>query len=292
MRNSRSSHLSLILATALSLNGCGTRDYAPAPLDSRVRAEEKRTTAPSSPVNPRPLVTGAASPGYLWGGLKWIGLPDDMLANLKCRLEDGPSVNEFKVFGTTVIGGAILGMVIRGSGSWFLGKPTEPAPGHWFWNRLDETIKVVGQGSFRGALLAGGCETLLAGGNFSPLAGILGQAFAALSGAITLGGLTSLAAAPFITKLMSETGPNAPVEAQDRAGIGAAGDGNGISWRDRFSQFKEWTTTSDLSRGVRYRVAPGLMIVGLGTGVGYLIYNQFDVDNPNPKCAQEKPAAP
>lgn len=302
MKRKYSACLSLTLASAFFLSACGTQDYASPPADSKVPGEEKRNPAPQSPlVNQHPPASEWASPGYMWGGLEWIGVSNETVSGLKCRLEDGPSVSEFKVFGAAILGGAILGIVIRSSGSWFLGKPTDPGPGHWFWNRLDETIKTVSQGGFRGALLAGGCETLLAGGNFTPLAGFLGQTFAALSGAITLGVMSSIAAAPYLKRLMSadsaELAKARRWRKRDSHGRFKSKDPDdpddppdeNRGWGGAAMKLNKWSKTSDLGRGIRYRVAPGLTILGLGSGAGLIIYDWLQPDDDRKeKCGQAK----
>jgi hypothetical protein len=231
--------------------------------------------------------------------LSWIGVSDESLRGLKCALADGPRVDHFKAFGTSILGGAIIGVVIRSSGSWFFGKPIQPGPGHWFWNRFDQAVKTGGQGSLRGALFAGTCETILAGGNLLPFRGLIGQDFNALSAATALGALTALAANPYVWMMMGEdpTGADVPeaqtVQAADPGDGQAEGDGSdggapgeggvpselgplasGARGRGRFTeQIRDWAKSGELHRGVRYRLAPGVLIVGIGASVGVVIYN-------------------
>jgi hypothetical protein len=260
-----------LLTCLILLNACGTRDYDVPQTESAVQKEEvivpsARLAGGAIAIVPRE----EPSPGYLWGGLEWIGIPTSMVSKLKCKLADDESANELKALGAAMVGGAAVGIVIKYSGSWFFGKPADSGPGHWFWNRLDETTKNVTQGALRGVVFGGVCQTALAGGNFTPFAGILGQSFAALASAITLGVLSSIAATPLIQKLM---GPSS--SSVSEAVLSSDATEKPVHGRLRrvTATIKEWSEKSTIGKGLRYRVAPGLAIVGIGAGVGLLVYD-------------------
>jgi hypothetical protein len=263
--------IAFTLAAALLLNGCGAQDYATRPPE-RPPGENKTEQAPVV-AEQKPLIVRKNRPGYLFSGLKWIGVSDESVENIKCRFKDRADVNHFNSLGVSIMGGAIIGLVIRTSGSWFFGQPIEPGPGHWFWNRLDQTIKTGAQGLTRGVLFAAVCETLLAGDNFTPLTGFLGQDFSALSAALTLGGLSAIAVSPYIRRKMGR-----PVSEPEFALRPPGNDGK-FSHRVMMT-VEEWSRTSDLGRAVRYRVAPDISIVGIGGAVGLVIYGWLQGDSP------------
>lgn len=289
-----------MVACLTFVNACGTRDYATPPKESVAQREEKNIPAklpPGTNAEIRANLVPKPPPksGYIWGGLEWIGVPPSMILKLKCQLADVRTVSEFKALGSAIFGGAVIGVVVKYSGSWFFGKPAEAGPGHWFWNRLDETTKNVSQGALRGALFGGVCETALAGGNFTPFAGFLGQSFAALSSAVTLGVLSSIAATPYIEKLINQEPlpndiPPSEVQAAREAEIVSETEAlrkrRPVGFR---AKMREWTQTTKIGRGLRYRVAPGIAIVGIGAGVGLLIYDSLSSDDPAAKinCEQE-----
>jgi hypothetical protein len=54
-----------------------------------------------------------------------------------------------------------------------------------------------------------------------------------------------------------------------------------------FNHLKQWSSTSDIGLGVRYRFIPGVMILGIGGGFGYLIYDGLTGDSPaDPACTE------
>jgi hypothetical protein len=277
-----------LLAICLSvvLIACGSQDYPPPPNQTGVRHEEQ----PTAPGQPQPTTAAPAlepnvyTPGYVWRIADWIGLPDSGVEDLKCRLQD-QNVNHFQALGTTIGGGAILGVIIRRSGSWFFGQPYDPGPGHWFWNRLDETVKTVGQGVWRGGLTAMACDVLLAGGDYIPISGILGHEFAALSAALTLGGLSSMAATPYIEKWIGSP-PQAPLNPPIGEALWQPPSG---SWPKRvWAKVSDWTEKSEIGRGLRYRIGPRLVIVGVGIGAGFLVYDKLQDGPPvDPSCVDK-----
>lgn len=290
----------LVLSSLIFLGACGTRDYEEAPPPETFPAE---FTAPPLE-QPRPygdpdIVNEAvtesspeSSRGYLWGGLDWMGVSDRTLSDLECALANGPSVNEFQVFGTALLGGAILGMVIRHSGSWFFGKPPEPAANEWFWKRLERTTQTAGPGAVRGALFAGTCQIMFTGVDALSFDGMIGSNFSALSASLIMGGMSSLAAKPHIARLIGSESANAALTStrmarlRERFGQPPTGSGPRAGAREALlragERVSEWSRTTSLGKGVRYRLAPGLFILGIGGGAGLLVYDWLHAEeDPN-----------
>lgn len=248
-------------------SACGSQNYDDEQEKPAPPATTTTASKPQQPIqNVRPIEK-SLTPGYLWRGFRLVGMSDETLSALQCPLRDAPGVNHFEAFGSSLFWGAILGVVIRFSDSWFLGKPVETGEGHWFWNNLDQTVRKSGQGLIRGAIFAGVCETLLAGGNFTPFNGILGQDFVALSAGLSVGGLSAIAATPLLSRYM---------EKQEEPPITLKEDdpSNPIS-RRIISQLNQWSKTSEIGQRFRYRVAPGLVLLGIGAGFGLLVYDHL-----------------
>lgn len=273
--------LSILLCC--SLVSCGTQDYdtaetpniasSPATTRTSSTTDPRQTSATATaPTYEKPLLKTPYHPGYLWMGLRWVGVSDDAVTRLKCTLRDSQNVNHFSAFGSTLLWGGILGIVIHASGGWLFGRPADAPSGHWFWNNFDHSVKTGFQGFARGAIFAGACDTLLAGGNLTPFAGVLGHEHAAASAAISLATMSSMAASPFVQKWLRET--------QARAATGNASDrpsGNlDVGRRDfkaAISNIRDWTRSSEIGRAIRYKVAPGVLIIGIGAGVGVIVHD-------------------
>lgn len=255
-----------VCAVLLILNACGGHDdYAKAPESGpqNKTLEAPRRNGSDGRVGPSVAPqAGGIREGQLWRGLRWFHVPPESLLDLRCRLADGTGVNRYEAFGTAILGGAVLGLVVHASDSWFFGQPVEPGPGHWFWKRLSQVIKTSSQGVVRGALFGGACAELLSGWNLFPINGLLGPDYSVLSAAATLGGLSSLAAAPHMRRLL---GPD-EVRADTTEGI-----------QPELSpgRLRRWLRYVDIRPGLRYRLFPGLMVVGVGSGVGLLVYNSL-----------------
>lgn len=280
-----------LLAASLAVSACGTRDYPPVPQQDSIPTEERISTPPARSSSTPTIIPSRAKPGYLWSAMDWVKVPNESVKDMRCALGDGPKVDDFEAFGTALLGGALLGLVIRSSDSWFFGKPIEPAPGHWFWSRLEQGFKIGAQGAVRGALFAGACEVALAGSTLVPFRGLLGHNFSAVSAAATLAGMAALAGNPYVRHLFREdpsgrlkTAEEA-TESERAAEAEAAAEAQAkeeeamvtgepqpppprIRKRDRL-----WSATAELREGFHYRVAPGIMIVGIGTGIGLITYN-------------------
>lgn len=226
----------------LSLISCGTRDYG------------QHSSTPPPPVNqPKPIQSEhprtyqVKEPGYVWRGLRWFGLEDDKVNSLKEALNDDSQTDAFCAFGSTVIGGAILGLVIRFAGNWVFGQSVSVASKSPVWNRIEAMGKTTGQGTLRGALTGAGCYLLLTGLSPIPYSGLLGMDFKGLSSALVLGGLAGIAFSPYARSIVRKNRP---------------------LWKD----VRRWTGSSELTNYTRYQVAPGLMILGIGAGMGLLVF--------------------
>jgi hypothetical protein len=273
------------------LTACGTQDYEsppktekrilpvlPVPVSSRAAP-----SPPDSGLRDSPLIKRVVQPGYLFRALRWMGVSPDTIASWTLPLEDRPGVNHFGAFGTSVTGGAIIGVLVRYSGSWFLGRPSNVKDGPWVWERLRGNFANAGKGLLRGALYGGLCETALAGGNLTPLDGILGQNFTALSAAISLGTLSSAAAGPLARRWVGKI----PTPAQLKKLTFPTRGGSLVLRRLRY-----WSQTHSLGRAIRYRLVPGLSIVIVGSGVGFLIYEKIQSGAAQPDVEASSLARP
>lgn len=251
------SSIKILLAAILALTACGTRDYETTEPPKPSPGEEI-ALPPPEPSQRRILLTAQKpSPGYLWGGLRWIGVPDHQLSEVMSNLADDDNTNTFAAFGVTVVGGAILGFIIRVSNSWFFGGPIESKAGHWFWNRVDRSVKTASQGIVRGAAFGAGCHLLLTGLHPIPFDGLLGEDYRALSSSLVIGGLSSITFGHMITRLAEKNwiSPQSPL------------------YYSKWGQLQEWTQTTEIGRNLRYRFLPGLIILGLGTGIGMIVFD-------------------
>ncbi len=264
--------------------GCGTRDYGapqePKTLEKEVRdaLEEQMGAQEREGVQPQmaPLPFGQRveeSEGYLWRGLDWGGVSEERVTQIQDWLSDHEETrNNFDALGLTILGGAALGVVMKVSGSWFFGGPVEGHESHWFWRKLDEAAKGTTQGLVRGSLFAGGCYLLLTGIDPLPYTGLLGQQYTALSSALVLGGMSAGAASVFTKKFLRRNlnDPNAH--------LSLSLPSNNVVGKGMHA-IQQWTTSSVLGRGLRYQVVPGLVIVGVGSGVGVLVFDFLQTDS-------------
>ncbi len=234
-----------------------------------VEIEEKAPTsdADDSTLQERLFERDPAT-GYLWRLLETAGVPPETLDTLAQPLEDLPGVNRFEAFGTSVVGGAIFGVLVRYSGSWFLGKPADTTRGAWIWDRFGAHLSNTGNGLLRGGLYGGLCETALAGGNIIPFAGILGQNFSALSAAISLGSISSVAAGSFAKKWVGEI----PKHTRKKKTLPKS------KQKLVLARLQHWSQTTPLGQTLRYRVLPGISFVLVGSGVGLLVYDSLQMN--------------
>lgn len=278
--------MKIIISTILLvvLGGCGTRDYEKPPPDGGPPMPA-RQNEPRADKNAQPrLITEPPQPGYLWRGMKWAGVHQDKLDSVKCSISDSLSSNRPAALGTALISGAVIGVIGKFNGAWLFVTKDEPnPPGNWFWNNLDVTIKKFAGGAARGAIYVGGCETLLAGGNLTWFSGLLGQNYSAASTAAAIAVFSAVAAAPSVKKHFG-TAPLRPIRlpTQDppppyNGPLDYAGN--------ILTHLRVWSVDSDLGRGLRYRFVPGVIIVGIGGGIGYLVYDHLAGDGPaDPAC--------
>lgn len=258
-------HLLPILL-ALTVTACGSQDYDEASKPKDVQVPAPNQSGPvDSPTNEVHLAPRTPSEGYGWRLMKWIGLPDSRVEDLKCRVQDSHNVDHFVAFGSALIAGAVLGPVIRGSGMWFFGKPIEPGEPHPFWGKFDQSVRSAGQGMLRGPLVAGTCEALLTGVPINPLGAALGPNFMSISTAITIGGLSAIASASKVDSWLESILDRGP----SRTNRGKGSLYNGIAVA------KRWSKRSELGKNLRYRVGPHLVIFGIGSGVGLLVYENL-----------------
>jgi hypothetical protein len=277
----------IMFALALTLNGCGTQDYEKPPaFDRRPQDAGNGNPEPARPPPPQaaysekvPIAPRSFKPGYMWSGLTWIGVPDSTWHGLRCALKDSPDADHFKALGASVLGGAVIGIVIRSSGSYFLGKPVDPGPAHPFWQKVDIFAKTAGQGVIRGSLFTAGCEMLLAGGGLTPLRGILGQEFSALSAGLSLGLITAIASSNYVQRAVGKD-PGPPKIRKGKGGT--ASRRRRSPNRGWLGNIEDWSRKSEIGRGIRYRFAPGIAVVGIGAGVGLLVYDNLEGKQPLP----------
>jgi hypothetical protein len=276
--------MSLILAVAFS--ACGTRDYQKPPTDYG-QPVPPRQNEPRAERTARPRVTTEGSgAGYLWKGLRWAEIPQSEIDEVKCHLADSIDTSRLQSFSSALVSGAVIGVIGKFSNAWLFGKPEDlPREGHWFWNNFDRTIRNTFGGAFRGALLVGGCQTLLSGGNITWFSGVLGEEYTALSTALSVGAFASIASKPYIWNRWAKMPQRPAVLPANEPPPAFNGYANYAG--KAFRHLKEWSSTSDIGLGIRYRFVPGVMILGIGGGLGYLIYQGLTGDSPaDPACTE------
>lgn len=250
-----------ILVLLSVFTACGTREYE-MPEEEESPAEEQIQVTQSPWLIDQDEGSEA---GYLWDGLNWVGVSDDFITYLQTSLTDNMRTNTFSSFGTTVMGGAVLGLIVKASGSWFLGGPVNSQSSHWFWQQTNKALSSWGQSVVRGGLFSGACYLVLSGARPLPYDGILGHDFTALSSAISLGVMASIASSPIIFHLVRQdwSNPNSLL-------------GKVASHYGRVGQatlkIQRWSNSTNIARGIRYQLAPGIVILGIGSGLGIIIY--------------------
>ncbi|PIT99300.1 MAG: hypothetical protein COT74_09860 [Bdellovibrionales bacterium CG10_big_fil_rev_8_21_14_0_10_45_34] len=205
--------------------------------------------------------------GYFWKSLSWVGIPDGSIHGFKSSFIDGPDTNEFEALGMSIIGGAVLGLVIRGSGSWLFGRPIETKSGHRFWQTLEKASKATAQGAVRGGLAAGACFLFLSG--TGPYNGVLGGDFTAASAALSLAGVASIATGAALSQMSQRHWDYIKAQVKSRFPEHSLVGRNG-------NRIAEWTRHSEIGDTVIHKIAPGIFIAAIGAGVGVIVYQWLD----------------
>jgi hypothetical protein len=102
-----------------------------------------------------------------------------------------------------------------------------------------------------------------------PFDGLLGESFRSLSAALVLGGMSAAAAAPLVNKFA----------ASDWTKISETFKGQKLA--DGVQKIQKWTTTSELGKGLRFQLGPGLVVAGIGAGVGVVMHHYCEVAKPS-----------
>lgn len=273
--------LRLLFVFSILLLSCeGTRDYPQPTANGQAGTLSEPPPPPpsSSPIdNNQPIKNGKGNSeeqepilmeheypvGYLWEGMNWLGIPENNLVDFMNFLADSPDINAFTALGSSFFGGAALGLLVRSSGSWFFGGPIKSEASHWFWKRLNISFNTISQGLLRGGIFAGACHIALTGIYPIPYQGLLGQEFHALSSAVILGTLSSIAADPYIRKLVNHDWSKGKVPAFLRHGV---------------DKIHQWTHQNTIGLAIRHRIGPRVLVIGIGFGVGLVIYNNLQGD--------------
>ncbi|MCB0355484.1 MAG: hypothetical protein KDD40_00665, partial [Bdellovibrionales bacterium] len=177
--------------------------------------------------------------------------------------------SEFTALGTAAIGGAVIGVIMRSTGSWFFGKPVDSPVGHWFWRTIDKVIKNNKAGVVRGGTFASAFYLTLAGMPSLSFKGLLGMQFSSFSCSVALGGMTVLATGNIIKNINREDWRHP----KSRLGRWLNHTDTG---KNAMAKMQEWTSETQLGRFVRYNVSPGLFILGLGSGIGLIVYDYLE----------------
>ena len=284
MKRTTRAILSFVIAGIFA--ACGTRDYEKPPTDYGQPVPPRENETRAEPTARPRITTEGSGTGYLWKGMRWAEIPQNQITNVKCKIADSMDTNRGQAFSAALVSGAVIGVIGRFSNAWILGKPKDvPPEGHWFWNNFDHTVRNFFGGAGYGALLVGGCQTLLSGGNVTWFNGVLGDQYTALSTALAAGAFSSIASKPYIWNRWAQK-PQRPIVLPSNDPPPRF---NGYSEYTGkvFRHLKQWSSTSDIGLGLCYRFVPGVMILGIGGGAGYLIYQGLTGDEPaDPACTE------
>lgn len=308
--------LALIMSALLA--GCGTQEYAkpPGPISNKGSAgpsdllnnSEVLTTESNSPSATNGILTAEpARKGHAWRWLEWYGVNEQDVDKLRCRYRDTDGVKAMDAFGAAIEGGVIIGIVVRASGSVFFGKPVDDHHGHGghgghghhghhqdihvtvqnkversVWGHLNMAIRHATVAGINGGVFVGGCQTILAGGNWTSFDGLLGHDFAGLSAATALGIGSYVALRPWIRRLFGDPPePKEPtmdtsllhVEPPPLPKDGKPPKGPGV-----FKRLANWSAASGFNRGVWYYIMPEVAVVFLSERIGVMVYNKLTKD--------------
>lgn len=288
MKNSVVKYLGFVLFFSIIL-GCGTRDYGTEKdkadtkndLEVIIGKSKAKDLLSEKKLQKRINETqgistfGAESPdagssskeGYIWEGMRFISIPEDKIASLQERLQNEKDLNNACMVGTVLASGVVLAFVIRIGGSIFFGAHPEYNPGtHWFWQGLGKTKHLITDTSFRGAAFATGCHLALVGVGAIGYKGLMGPEYSALSASVLAGSMVAWSSSPYLN-YFSKSDWGQPT---GRIGKWLQTKGNIGQWAGKA---QTWTSGSVLGRGLRYEIIPGLILLGIASGVGVVVYD-------------------
>lgn len=278
----------LLIAIAMVLSACGTRDYKDKPAENQERKTEgSKTPAPTGDKRLTNTETGVpalfrrtAAEGMLWR----MAAGNPFVDRLKCELRDGSQVSYIETLAYQAFGGIILGLIYKRAGAYYVGAPVaptsdpqkalpvgEPVDSRWAWRRIYLDGERAKQGVARGFAMATLCGHFLGPGIFFLHDGLFGRDFNALSTALTLGIMSAGAAKPYLS-YFARGGFGEPVEDPDKNNS-----------RGRYAIMK-------LSRALSYggqkhytgrAIMPNLLAISIGGGVGVLVYSSLQHAGPD-----------
>lgn len=278
----------LTLAFAIALSGCGTHDYKDRPTDKPQKSDEK-TTQSLPQTKKRGAGSGSSSSfmpslfrGYAKEGFAWEWAENEPWAErLKCEVRDGEHVDYWTVFGYQVFGGALLGVIYKASGGFWLGRPSNepdkftavpvptPAPAAWAWQRIYLDSQRLKAGLARGVAWTTGCANILGPGYLLPINGVLGTDFRSISTSIALGIAAAVATKPYMNYFMRGGFKRGETESASSLTSHVVGL---LSKRFSFAGKRSF---------IGRTVAPNLVVIFVGAGVALIVDRSLQQPNPN-----------
>lgn len=288
-----------LFACAILVSSCGTQDYEKPPQTADEVATPEAAEGPTA-VEKTKSKRVASPKGNIWQGLEWVGVNEKHLDEIRCRYRDNAA--DIPSLGTVFIGGAVIGVVARYSGSVFFGRPPAEhghggSGGHGhggpsghegarvsseqslFENLMSQLSHAPGA-ALRGGIWLTACQMALSG-KFTPFDGLLGRDFMGLSSALTLGGAAALTAPAWVHKFIGEAPPpekpNMDTTRLHPENESPDGRGGGKPRGfDRISRMFQWLDRSTFNKPVWYQLSHSLGILFISGEVGYLVYNFLD----------------
>lgn len=261
---------SIIILVVLSFvtPSCGTRDYSYQEKESKdhqsktkeASKDEKDRTFPNMNLKDQEFLKNRTreknqslyareneqSSGWTWEAMEFVGVNPQTVDAIHESLADTSQESTFEAIGATAVLGAIIGIIVKASGSSAFGGPVNSEASHAVWNRLDRMRKSGGRSAFNGATFNLGCFVLFRGLHPLALEGLFGHAHSALSAATALAFSASIAASANTARVT-------------RALLAR-------------KSFKKFTGASELKKDTILKITNTLFVVGVGSGVGYLVY--------------------
>lgn len=278
------------MAFALVASGCGTKDYKDKPKDDQKQRSEA-PPVPGSTTNTKTVANDESGiptlfRGYAKDGLFWRWTAKQPWSQkIKCEVRDGSQVDYWTVFGYQLIGGAILGILYKSAGSFWLGRPnpqpdaaggvpvpTPPNPA-WAWDRIYVDGERMKQGALRGMFWTGVCANALGPGYLLPVDGFFGRDYHALSTSVALGIAAYVATKPYAAYFL-------------RGGLGGPSDNpdeNTSRTRHVIQVLSERFNYAGRKSFTGRIVSPNVIAIGLGAGVFVLVdrsLRQRDANEP------------